>query len=125
MVGLANVVGRALDKQAAEQADAKARYPRRAKRNEGAAQVFGGGCPLVTASFIASSKATQRTATPTTKAAGVDGLDVYSAFFGPASITSSTVRRPALGELISTAMLPGGCWFFHIRVCAAGIFSQG
>ncbi len=50
---------------------------------------------------------------------------VYSAFFGPASITSSTVRRPALGELISTAMLPGGCWFFHIRVCAAGIFSQG
>ena len=31
---------------------------------------------------------------------------------------SSKLRRPVRGALTSTAMLPGGCWFFHIFVCA-------
>jgi len=42
----------------------------------------------------------------------------------PRSIASSSVRQPGRGTFTNTAMLPGGCWFFHIIMWAAGILSQ-
>ena len=45
--------------------------------------------------------------------------------FRPASSTSSKVRRPVVGALTSTAMLPGACRFFHILVWASGIPRPG
>ena len=35
-------------------------------------------------------------------------------YSSPGSSASSSVRQPGRGALTSTAMLPGGCWFFHI-----------
>jgi len=43
----------------------------------------------------------------------------------PRSSTSSSVRQPWRRALTSTAMFPGGCWFFIINVCASGMFSHG
>src|ERR1019366_1323085 len=41
-----------------------------------------------------------------------------------ASTVSSKLFNPARGAETSTDMLPGGCWFFHIFICASGILSQ-
>ena len=46
-------------------------------------------------------------------------------YSSPGSIASSSVRQPRRGAFTSTAMLPGGCRFFHIIWCAAGISVHG
>src|SRR5579871_6838682 len=46
-------------------------------------------------------------------------------YFFDAAIASSKVRSPVFGAFTRTAMLLGLCWFFHILVWAAGIWSHG
>ena len=62
------------------------------------------------------------------------GGELNSVIMQAARTASSAARRfhhvlellkPARGALTSTAMLPGGCWFFHIFMCASGILSHG
>ena len=56
--------------------------------------------------------------------AGARGALDRRAYFAAASIASSRVLRPVVGDDTSTAMLPGRCSFFHIFMWALGMSAQ-